>query len=476
MSQSDQQPIDATHAWRDIPRADSCHRSVEERIADFLEIYTTLDEETAREQAIRCVQCPHPTCVEGCPLGNRIPDWMALTAEGHFLEAAELLQSSGCLSDFFSRICTDPCEPTCIVGAPGESVAINAVERFLHHYAATQGHHRVVRPAPNGFRVAVLDSGPCGLACAHDLASDGCAVTVLDHHLLPGGLLVNGIPAFKVERTVVQQQMQYLGKLGVQFRLGLKSGRDFTLHGLLSDYDAVFVGDCAEEAVPLTLPGANLQGVYQGLTYLIQKNIPSALDLTPIDVQGRRVVVLGAGDTAMDCLRTAIRCGAREPLCLYRRDAASVPADPHEYRNAVEEGARFEFMALPIELIGDPAHQVTHVRCLRTRVEAAGNAGLPDTATIPESQFDVPADVVFVAFGYSAAPFPREGDFAEIAADESGRIRVDASLMTSVPGVFAGGTLVRGRIPVVETVRDARQAARSIRQFLAARPPSGKPA
>lgn len=469
MSQADQQPINATHAWRDISRVDVPKRSVEERIADFLEIYTTLDEETAREQAIRCVQCPHPTCVEGCPLGNRIPDWLALTAEGHFLEAAELLQTTGCMGEFFSRICADTCEPKCILDGPAEPVAINAIERFLNHYAATQGHRAVVRNAPNGLRVAVLDSGPCGLACAHDLAREGYAVTVLDHHLLPGGLLVNGIPAFKVERTVVQHQIEYLEKLGVRFRLGVKFGHDYTLHELIEGYDAVFIGACAEEVVPLAIPGAHLKGVYQGLTFLIQKNTPASLDLAPIEVKDRQVVVLGAGDTAMDCLRTAIRCGAREPLCLYRRAEASLPADRQEYRNAVEEGARFAFMTTPAAVIGDAADRVTHVRCLRTRLEGLDAAGQPEAVPIAGSDFDVPAEVVLVAFGYSTSPFRREGDLSEIVVDEAGRIRVDENLMTSVPGVFAGGTVVRGSMPVVATVRDARQAARSIGRYLAAR-------
>lgn len=463
MSPADQPPIDLTHAWRDIPRVDAPRRPVTDRVADFLEIYATLDEETAREQAMRCVQCPHPACVEGCPLGNRIPDWLSLTAEGHFLEAAELLQATGCISEFFSRICAEPCEPVCIVGAPGEPVAINAVERFLHHYAATQRHPPPARPAPNGFRVAVLDSGPCGLACARDLASDGHAVTVLDHHLLPGGLLVNGLPAFKVERTVVQRQMDYLKKLGVDFRLGVRFGHDVSLRELTQRYHAVFLGACAEEAIPLAIRGADLVGVYQGLLFLLQKNSAVSLDLAPIEVEGRRVVVLGAGDTAMDCLRTAIRRGAREARCLYRRDETHVPADPREYRFAVEEGARFEFMTMPLALIGNADGRITHVRCARIQPELVEEV----SASAAANTFDVPADLILVAFGYSATPFCREGDFASIAVDETGRIRVDQDLMTSVPGVFAGGTLVRGRIPVVETVRDARHAARSIRRWLA---------
>lgn len=458
-------PHDPLHAWREIPRTDLPKRSVAERVADFLEIYTTLDEETAREQAERCVQCPHPSCVEACPLGNRIPDWLALTAEGHFLEAAQLLQSSSCMGDLFSRLCTDPCESHCIIDGPGAPVSINAVERFLHRYGPDHGLPEQVPAPPNGRQIAVMDAGPCGLACAHELALRGYQVTIFDQHLLPGGLLINGVPAFKVERTIVEHRIQHLQKLGVRFELGVHCGRDITLGYLRSHFEAVFFGACAEEARPLTIPGAQLRGVFQGLTFLVQKNASLDLEFSPIDVRNRHVVVLGAGDTAMDCLRTALRCGARQATCLYRRDETDLPATHHEFIETREEGAHFEFRADPIALVGNPDGEVTAVRCLRTR-PAPGSDPAP-VETIPGTEFEVKADVVLVAFGYEASPFCAIGDLAEIAVDPDGRIRVDANLMTNVPGVFAGGTLVRGRTQVVETVRDARHAARAIDRFLA---------
>lgn len=462
-------PVDALHAWAEIPRVELPKRPVAERMADFLEIYTTLDADTARDEATRCVQCPHPSCVEACPLGNSIPDWLALTAEGHFLEAAQLLQSTTCMGDLFSRLCHETCESHCILDGPGTPVSINAVERFLQHYGAAHGVEDAPAMPPNGQRVAVMDAGPCGLACAHDLARRGYAVTVVDHHLVPGGLLINGVPAFKVEATIVEHRMRHLERMGVRFELGGAGDGGPGLAELRRRFDAVFFGACAEEARPLTVKGADLRGVFQGVTFLVQKSARLDLGFLPIEVAGRRVVVLGAGDTAMDCVRTALRSGAHEVVCVYRRDEPSLPAARHAYEDAVEEGGRFVFLADPVEVLGDAEGKVTGVRCARTRRTAGGRDPGGDWERVPGEEFVLPADVILVAFGYDAQPLAASGDLAAIERDAAGRIRVDADLMTSVPGVFAGGTLVRGLTQAVETVRDARRAAASIDRYLSAR-------
>ena len=300
---------------------------------------------SAREQASRCIQCPEPRCRAGCPLANRIPEWMALTAEGHFLEAAEISNLTSNMPEVCSRICPQErlCEGSCILNGKSEPVSIGALERFINEYAFAHGGIHAVPPLPNGFRAAVIGSGPGGLACADELAKLGYTVTVFEAQLLPGGLLVNGIPAFKLEKTIVGRRMELLQERGVQFRLGVRVGRDLSLSELLAEQDAVFLGFGALQAKALDVPGADLKGVYQGLPFLIQKNVPGALDIPPIDVQGRRVIVLGGGDTAMDCLRTAIRCGAAEAVCLYRRDFANMPGSRKEYQSALEEGARFSF-------------------------------------------------------------------------------------------------------------------------------------
>lgn len=466
MSNESKPGRDARYAWCQLPKLDAPKRSATDRLGDFLEIYSFLDEETARQQAARCIECPEPTCVEGCPLNNRIPEWMALTAEGRFMEAAQVMQASCCMGDVFSRLCAHPCEVRCILEERGEAVAINAIERFLNDYAHTHGIVDVTLPALNGFKVAVMNAGPCGLTCATDLAERGYAVTVFDQRREIGGLLVHGIPAFKMEKRVLQRRIERLEKLGVQFRMGVKPGVSPTLAELRGQFAAVFFGAAMGTLKPIDLPGANLQGVHQGLTFIMQKNIGASIDAAPIDVKGKRVLVLGGGDIAMDCLRTALRAGASEALCLYRRDEASLPANPFEYQNAREEDARFEFLVSPVELIGNGHGQVTGIRCLRNTPGKPDVSGRPQPVPVRGSEFEVPADVVLAATGFVSEPFPAEGDLHEIALTADGRVVVDDNLMTNLPGVFAAGTLVHGASAFLDAVREARRAALVIQRFL----------
>ena len=472
MKEKFQPNVDAKHAWSLLPKVEAPKRSATERVSDFFEIYSFLDEDSAREQAMRCVLCPEPTCVEGCPVNNFIPEWMALTAEGRFLDAAKVLQRSSCMEDIFSRLCAHPCEPRCILEARGEPVAINAIERFLNDYAHTHGASDVVLPAPNGVKVAVMNSGPCGLACAYDLARRGCAVTVFDERPAVGGLLLHGIPSFKMEKEVLARKLATMEKLGVQFQLGVKPGVRPTLHELRAEFDAVFFGAALGQVKPLQVPGAELACVHQGLTFLVQQNVNVPLDVPTIDVAGRRVVVLGGGDVAMDCLRTALRRGAKDVLCVYRRDEANLPANRYEYDNAREEGARFEFLATPVALLADAGGRVTAVRFARTRLGDADADGRPRPEALAGSEFEIPAEVVLVAMGFVAAPFAAEGDLKDLAVTSDGRLIVDEHLMTNLPGVFAGGTLVRGAAAFLDAVRDARKAAASIATFTAAKKPA----
>jgi glutamate synthase (NADPH/NADH) small chain len=461
------------YAWLLLNRQDSTKRSAAERVADFLEITSGLDESTAREQASRCIQCPEPTCRLGCPLANRIPEWLALTAEGHFLEAAEISNATSNMPEVCSRICPQErlCEGSCILQGKSEPVSIGAIERFINEYAIAHGLLNALPALPNGFRVAVVGSGPGGLTCADELAKRGYTVTVFESQLLPGGLLVNGIPAFKLEKTVVWRRIELLKKRGIDFRLGLKVGRDLGLSQLLADFDAVFLGFGALQAKPLDIPGAQLKHVYQGPPFLIQKNVTQSLDALPIEVKGRRVAVLGGGDTAMDCLRTAIRCGAAEAVCLYRRDLANMPGSRKEYQAALEEGAKFNFLTNPVSLLGNSAGEVTHVRCVRMELGAPDASGRRKPVPLRGSEYDHPAEVILTAYGFDPVPFPPESDLAQIKVTHWGGVIVDDNQMTSVPGVFAGGDLVRGPSLVVHAVRDARKAALAIHSFLADRKP-----
>jgi glutamate synthase (NADPH/NADH) small chain len=465
-----QQP-NSKYAWRELAHKSLPKRSASERVADFLEIYGLYDEATAREQASRCIQCPNPSCVTGCPLCNPIPQWMLLTAEGRFLEASAVLGSATNMAEVCARVCpTDRlCEGSCILNGVSEPVSIGAIEQFLAEYAFAHGHADASTAPPNGRRVAVVGSGPGGLTCADELARRGYAVTVFDSALVPGGLLVNGTPAFKVERSVVQRRIEILQKRGVVFRLGVKLDETLTFGQLRSDFDAVFLGFDSRKARPLEIPGADLQGVVQALPFILQKITPVPLDLPPIEVSGKRVVVLGAGDTAMDCLRTAIRCGAREAVGVYRRDEADMPCGRHEYKNAVEEGARFVVQAAPVAVLGNDQRQVTGLRLVRTELGLMESIGPRPFLVQAGSEFELPADLIVLALGFDPLPCPHSGDFSDLAVNDWGGIVVDGDQMTSIPGVFAGGDIVRGPSMVLHAVRDARRAAAQIHAYLAAR-------
>lgn len=464
------QPPRTKHAWHKVSRVDQPKRSAQERIADFEEIYSLYDEATVRAQASRCIQCPEPFCMTGCPLTNRIPEWLALAAEGKFLEAAEISQSTSNLPEICARVCPQErlCEGACILNARSDPVAIGAVEKFINEYAfAHEAVHAAPAPA-NGRRVAVIGSGPGGLSCADELAKRGYAVTVFEAQSIPGGLLVNGIPAFKLEKSIVARRIEILSRRGVVFQLNTKVGDDPSLQGLRNAFDAVFLGIGAQQPKALDVPGADLRGVYDALPFLIQKNVCAPCDLPPIDVKGKRVVVLGGGDSAMDCLRTAVRSGAREAVCLYRRDLANMPGSRKEYANALEEGARFGFLTNPTAIEGNAEGAVAQVRCVRMELGEPDASGRRKPRAVKGSEFVVPADIILAAYGFDPVPFPPESDFARIAVNDWGAVLVDENQMTSVPGVFAGGDLVRGPSLVSYAVRDGRKAALAMHRYLGA--------
>ena len=456
------------HNWRYITREMPPKRSATERVCDFDEIYDLYDEETVRAQASRCINCPDPLCRQGCPLGNRIPEWLALAADGRFLEAAEISRSTSNMPEICGRVCPQErlCEGACILNARSDPVSIGAIEKFINEYAFA--HHGVngVAAAPNGFEVAVVGGGPGGIACADELSKLGYAVTVFEAQKRVGGLLVNGIPSFKLEKRTVERRLDLLKKQGVIFRTGITVGRDVSLSILREQFDAVYLAIGAQKPKALGIPGAELDNVYDALPFLIQKNVGEPSKSASIDVFDKRVAVLGGGDTAMDCLRTAIRCGARETVCIYRRDFENMPGSRKEYYNALEEGAQFIFLANPIALVGTDNGAVTEVRCVRMELAEADAKGRRKPQVIPNSEFTIPIDVILVAYGFDPVPVFAAGNSDRIEVNKWGGVVVDSNQMTSVPGVFAGGDLVRGPDLVVRAVRDARAAASGIERFL----------
>lgn len=463
------QPQTAKYAWSTIGRASPPKRAADERVADFREIYREFDDATVRAQAARCIQCPTPGCVQACPLHNRIPEWLALTAQGDFLGAAALSRSTSNMPEICSRVCPQEklCEGSCILTSKTDAVAIGAVERFINEYAFRNGVTELVQAPANGRRVAIAGSGPGGLACADELAKLGYAVTVFESQLIPGGLLVNGIPAFKLEKHVVERRVDLLARRGVEFRLGVKVGWDVSFEALQEKYEAIFLGVGAQRPKALDIPGANLRGIVDALPFLIQKNVASPLvEGEPVEVRGKRIAVLGGGDTAMDCLRTALRSGAAEVTCVYRRDLANMPGSRKEYANAVEEGARFLFLTNPTEIVGNANGDIVEVRCTRMELGAPDASGRRKPRPVPNSEFAVAADLVLVAYGFDPVPWPDGSGFAQIAVDDWDGLKVDANQMTSVPGVFAGGDSVRGPSLVVHAVRDGRRAAQGIHRWI----------
>ena len=459
------------HNWRYITRESPPKRPADERVCDFDEIYGLFDEGTARAQASRCINCPDPPCVKnGCPLANRIPEWLALTAEGRFLEAAALSRSTSNMPEICSRVCPQDrlCESACILNARSDPVSIGAVEKFINEYAfAHEALDAGVTP-PNDFNVAVVGSGPGGMACADELAKLGYAVTIFEAQTRPGGLLVNGIPSFKLEKRIVDRRFDLLRRRGVVVRCGVTVGRDIPLSRLQENFDAVYLAIGAQKPKELNIPGADLRGVFHALPFLIQKNVEIS-DESAIDVRGKRVAVLGGGDTAMDCLRTAIRCGAHEAICIYRRDLDNMPGSRREYVNATEEGAQFMFLTNAISLSGNGAGEVCEVTCVRMELGEPDAKGRRKPRPISGSEFNLPIDVLLIAYGFDPVPIFAAGNSDNIEVNKWGGVIVDENQMTSVPGVFAGGDLVRGPDLVVRAVRDSRQAAAGIHKYLSSR-------
>ncbi len=471
MNTSSSSAWERKHTWSQIDRHEPPKRSAAERVADFGEIDGTFGELEASEQASRCIQCANPGCVHACPLENPIPDLLSLTADGKFKEAASLLCASHSLPELFAHICINGhlCERACVLAARFEAVPISAIARFLLHYAWDHGVSEPALAPANGQRIAVLGSGIGGLVGADALSRLGYAITVMDSRAKPGGRMVNGLPGFRVDTTLIERRIELLKQRGVQFRMGLAYGKDVKLSELQRQFDAVFLALARVEPVPLQIPGAQLADVELAAMFLAQVAGKNGREKKPVELRGRRVAVLGGGDTAMNALRTAIRLGAAQALCVYRRDEANMPATLDQFQNAVEEGAQFEFLAQPVSLVGNAAGKVAGVRCVRMQLKKTGAPGRPEVQPVMDSEFELPADVVLVAYGYKPARLPQMEAFAELGMDELGCIPVDSNHMTNLDRVFAGGSIVRGPVPISEVVRDARSAVASIDHYLLAK-------
>ena len=458
----------------DIPRSDPAKAAVEARVGNFREIYASFDAAGAAQQAGRCLACGNPFCEWKCPVHNYIPNWLKLIEEGSLFEAAELSHKTNSLPEVCGRICPQDrlCEGACTLNDGLGAVSIGAIEKYITDEALKQGWKPdMSHVQATDKRVAVIGAGPAGLACADVLVRNGVRPVVFDRHARIGGLLTFGIPPFKLEKEVVETRRGLMEGMGVEFRLGCEIGPDLAFGQLLSDYDAVFLGMGTYTSVRGGFPGEELPGVYEALPYLIS-NIKFELGFEGaahelISMAGKRVLVLGGGDTAMDCNRTAIRQGAQSVTCTYRRDEDNMPGSRRDYRNSREEGVEFLFNRQPIEIVG--ADRVEGVKLVETTLGAPDARGRRVPQPLTGSEQIVPADAVIIAFGFLPSP-PRW--FAEhgIRLHDGGRVRVSAgaknAFQTTNPKVFAGGDMVRGSDLVVTAVFEGREAARGILNFL----------
>jgi glutamate synthase (NADPH/NADH) small chain len=458
----------------EAPRRDPSKTPAQDRVRQFREIYGQYDASGAAQQAGRCLHCGNPYCEWKCPVHNYIPNWLQLIDEGNLFEAAELSHRTNSLPEMCGRVCPQDrlCEGACTLNDGFGAVTIGSIEKYITDEALRQGWRPdMSQVVDTGRRVAVVGAGPAGLGCADVLVRNGVHPVVFDRHPQIGGLLTFGIPPFKLEKEVVQTRREIMEGMGVEFRLKVEIGRDILFQRLLDDYDAVFLGMGTYTFMKGGFPGEDLTGVHDALPFLISNvNRVLGLERDPkefIDMNGERVVVLGGGDTAMDCNRTAIRQGATSVTCAYRRDEANMPGSRREVANAKEEGVEFLWNRQPVELVGN--RQVEGVKVVQTRLGTPDARGRRTPEVIAGSEEIIPADRVIIAFGFRPSPENWFDDFS-IATDERGRVRTvkndDVLFQTTNPKVFAGGDMVRGSDLVVTAVFEGRQAAEGILSYL----------
>lgn len=460
----------------DVPRQDPAKRDMALRQTKFVEIYDPFSKEQVTDQAHRCLGCGNPYCEWKCPVHNYIPNWLKLVSEGNLFEAAELCHQTNTLPEVCGRVCPQDrlCEGACTLNDGFGAVTIGNTEKYIVDTAFALGWRPdMSKVVWTDKKVAIIGAGPAGLGCADVLVRSGVKPVVFDKYPEIGGLLTFGIPEFKMEKAVMSRRREIFTAMGIEFRLNTEIGKDISFEQLLADYDAVFMGMGTYTYMKGGFAGEELPGVYDALDFLIA-NVNRCLGFEKsasdfIDLKGKKVVVLGGGDTAMDCNRTSVRQGAESVTCAYRRDEENMPGSRREVKNAREEGVEFLFNRQPIAIVGSAEQGVTGVKVVETRLGEPDARGRRSPEPIPGSEQVLPADAVILAFGFRPSPAPWFGQHG-IATDNSGRVVASGEssykFQTANPKVFAGGDMVRGSDLVVTAIWEGRQAADGILDYL----------
>ncbi|WOJ92646.1 FAD-dependent oxidoreductase [Congregibacter variabilis] len=459
----------------DVGRTDPDKKDLPARKTEYVEIYDPFTKAQVEDQSDRCLECGNPYCEWKCPVHNFIPNWLKLVTEGNLFEAAELSHQTNTLPEVCGRVCPQDrlCEGACTLNDGFGAVTIGSAEKYITDTALAMGWRPdLSNVVPTDKRVAIIGAGPAGLGCADILVRAGVKPVIFDRYPEIGGLLTFGIPEFKLEKQVMMRRREIFTDMGMEFRLNTEIGRDISMETLMEEYDAVFMGMGTYTPMKGNFPGEDLPGVHKALDFLIGNvNHNLGFEQHPdayINLKGKRVVVLGGGDTAMDCVRTAVRQQAEHVICAYRRDEENMPGSRREVTNAREEGVEFLFNRQPIEVVeyfGDACG----VKTIETRLGEPGPDGRRRPEPIPGSEQVLEADIIIMAFGFQPSPAPWFEDVDVQVNDWGGVVAAEHQtfgFQTSNPKVFAGGDMVRGSDLVVTAIWEGRQAAEGILDYL----------
>jgi glutamate synthase (NADPH/NADH) small chain len=442
----------------------------EERVKNFDEVPLGYDPVTAVKEAKRCLQCKDKPCMKGCPVEIDIPGFIACICKGEFDKAAEIIKGKSSLPAVCGRVCPyeNQCESECTLNKIGEPVAIGRLERFIADYERNKGVKPPKPPKPTGYKVAIVGSGPAGLTCAGDLAKMGHEVSIFEAFHVPGGVLMYGIPEFRLPKKIVEAEVEYITRLGVEIKYDVIVGKTITVEELLDEYHAVFIGTGAGLPRFLNIPGENLDGVYSANEFLTRVNMMKAYLFpvydTPIKI-GKRAATFGAGNVAMDCARTALRLGAKKSYIIYRRSEKEMPARDEEIEHAKEEGVVFKLLANPVRFFGDKKGHLKKVECIKMELGEPDSSGRRRPIPIDGTDFTMEIDTALVAIGQSPNPLiPHAVKGLKIG--KWGNIETDEECRTNIPGLFAGGDIATGAATVILAMGAGKRAARAIDKYV----------